>query len=72
MTNDLLMLQQSIMSQAIQQDHQEQLNRLSFEQAQSDESFNQLLGRLDRLREIAKHKGTRRKLKEKLQTSFAF
>jgi hypothetical protein len=72
MTNDLLMLQQSIMSEAICQKQQEQMNRQLCDQAQSEESFNQLLARLDRLREIARHKGTRRKLKEKIQTSFAF
>ena len=72
MTNDLLMLQQSIMSKAMFQNQQDQLNRQSFEQAKNNESFDQLLSRLDRLREIAKQKGTRRKRKEKIQTSFVF
>ncbi|GAA0856226.1 hypothetical protein [Aliiglaciecola litoralis] len=72
MTNDLLMLQQTIVSEAMRQNHQEQLHRQSFEQAQSDESFNQLLSRLDNLRQLARNKGTRRKLREKVQTSFAF
>ncbi|GAB5382411.1 MAG: hypothetical protein Alis3KO_38710 [Aliiglaciecola sp.] len=72
MTNELLDMQQSIAKQACEAVLMERELMQSQQRARQDESFNQLLSRMDRLRKMSQQRRGKQSYVKKVQTSFMF
>lgn len=72
MTNELLDMQQSIAKQAGEAVLTERELLQSQQRARQDESFNQLLSRMDRLRKMSQQRRGKQSYVKKVQTSFMF
>lgn len=72
MTHNLLDMQASISKLADEAVLLEQEVTQSEQKAHQDESFNQLLSRMDRLRKLSQQRRSKQSYIRKVQTSFAF
>ncbi|WJG09531.1 hypothetical protein [Aliiglaciecola sp. LCG003] len=72
MTDELLLMRNSICMLNHQACQQQRQKSAEAEQAQRDQQFNQFLNRLDKLRSLAKARGVKAANTKRLQKSFTF